>query len=719
MYKKLIATVFAILIFFSMSLRADEGMWIPLLLEKYNIEDMQKHGFKLSAEDVYSINQVSMKDAIVKFGGCTAELISDEGLLITNHHCGLGYIQRHSSVDHDYLTNGFWAMSRKEELPNPGASATFLISIEDVTNKVLMNTNDGMSNSEKQRQMQSNMGKLQRDAVEGTHYSARVSSFFNGNEYYLFVYETFTDIRLVGAPPSSIGKFGGDTDNWVWPRHTGDFSLFRIYADKNNKPAAYSPDNVPYKPKKHFPISISGYNEGDFTMVFGYPGRTTEYLPSFAVENLLYQNNPNMINLRNKRINLMKADMETSPAIRIQYASKVAGVANGWKKSIGQSRGLINFNAINKKKDYEKKFSNWVIKEPARKKMYGNILPEYKEIYSKISPYNLGSLYAREAGRAAEIIGFAGRLNSLIRLSENNPDNERIRATANRMIEGAEAMFKNYNKETDKKIFNELLKIYSDSVKNEFRPSFFNIVDSKYKSNIDRYTEFVYDKTIFCNKEKYIQFLKSYKASSVGKIKNDPAYIIAQSLNELNSKKIQPVTAELNSRLTALNKMYMKAQMEYQDGKLFYPDANSTLRVTYGNVKGFKPVDAVYNTHYTTLKGIMEKDNPDIYDYDVPDRLKELYYAKDYGKYGEKGEMHVCFIASNHTSGGNSGSPVIDSNGHLIGVNFDRNWEGTMSDVMYDPDQCRNISLDIRFALFIIDKFAGAQHLINELTLVY
>ena len=450
MYKKFVATLFGLIIFFSINLKADEGMWIPLLLEKYNIADMQKHGFKLTADDIYSINQVSMKDAIVKFGGCTAELISDQGLLITNHHCGLGYIQRHSSVEHDYLTNGFWAMSMNEELPNQGASVTFLVRIEDVTSRVFLNTSEGMDASEKQQFIRRNINKIQTEAINGTHYSARVSSFYYGNEYYLYVYETFNDVRLVGAPPSSIGKFGGDTDNWMWPRHTGDFSLFRIYADKNNKPANYSPDNVPYKPKKHFPISISGYKEGDFTMVFGYPGRTTEYLPSYAIENLLYQNNPNMINLRDKRISIMKAGMEKSPAIRIQYASKVAGVANGWKKSIGQSRGLINFNAINKKKISFHKFSFWANNDQKRKNKYGKLLSEYKEIYTKLAPYELASLYAREAGRAAEIIGFADRFNNLVRMSENNPDNERIATTVERLIDGANATFKNYNREIDK-----------------------------------------------------------------------------------------------------------------------------------------------------------------------------------------------------------------------------------------------------------------------------
>lgn len=719
MYKKLTAAIFAIIMFFSISLRADEGMWIPLLLEKYNIADMQKNGFKLTAEDIYSINQVSMKDAIVKFGGCTAEIISTEGLLITNHHCGLGYIQKHSSVEHDYLTNGFWAMSRNEELPNPGASVTFLIKIEDVTSRVFSNIGESMQEAEKQKIIRSNINKIQREAVKGTHYSARISSFYNGNEYYLFVYEIYTDVRLVGAPPSAIGKFGGDTDNWVWPRHTGDFSLFRIYADKNNKPANYSPDNVPYKPKKHFPISLSGYNEGDFTMVFGYPGRTTEYLPSYAVENLLYQNNPNMINLRNKRISIMKAQMEISPAIRIQYASKVAGVANGWKKAIGQSRGLINHNAVDKKKIYEKKFTEWVSKDQKRLSKYGGLLHEYEEIYSSLSPYQLGNLYAREAGRAPEIIRFAEGLTNMVRMSEENPDDERVDETVNRMIKSADNNFKNFNKAIDKKIFRELMQVYYDSVKTEFRPDFFKLVDSKYRSDINKFTDYVYGETIFCDKVKYVQFLKSYKAKSADKIKNDPAYLIAKSILRISSEKITPVTREFNNRLSVLNKQYMKAQMEFQDGRLFYPDANSTLRVTYGKVKGFSPIDAVYNTHYTTLRGIMEKDNPDIYDYDVPDKLKDLFNKRDYGRYGDKGEMHVCFIASNHTSGGNSGSPVINSRGHLMGVNFDRNWEGTMSDIMYDPDQCRNISLDIRFALFIIDKFAGATHLIDELTLVY
>jgi len=691
---------------------ADDGMWIPILLEKYNYADMKAKGFKLTAEDIYSVNHASMKDAVVIFGrGCTGELISDEGLLITNHHCGFGQIQAHSSVDHDYLTDGFWAYSKDEELENPGLSVTFLVRMEDVTSQVFNGTNDNMSYTEKNSIIEQNIRNIKEKAIDGTHYEAVVKPFYNGNQYFLFVNEVYKDIRLVGAPPSAIGKFGGDTDNWMWPRHTGDFSMFRIYADKDNNPAEYSKDNVPYKPKKYFPISIKGVQKDDFTMVMGYPGHTSEYLPSFAVEYITKHKNPAIINLREQKLNIMKADMETSAKIRIQYASKAAGVANGWKKWIGEDRGLKKLNAIEKKKEFEKEFTTWVNADSDRKKQYDSILIKYNRVYTEYTPYSLVQYYIFEGAFGVELIDYMWNYLNM----ELNPIITQEDKTKH-LKSKTEAFFKNYNKETDKKIFAKLWEIYADSVDAEYYPEFINTVNKKYKGDFNKYAEYIYSKSIFTDKGKVEDFLNNY---SQKRLNSDPIYSIMADIIDIYRKKIKNHTDSLQEVITSLDKQYMKAILEFKKGENLYPDANFTMRIAYGKVDGYTPRDAVDYKYYTTLDGIIAKDNPDIYDYRVPLKLKELYKKKDYSQYADKdGKIHVCFIATNHTTGGNSGSPVINANGELIGVNFDRNWEGTMSDIMYDPDQCRNITLDIRYALFIIDKFAGAHNLIEEMNIV-
>ncbi len=722
MIKKAFLSVTVLSLLFTPVLQADEGMWIPMLLKKYNIEDMQQKGFKLTAEDIYSINKASMKDAVMIFGGgCTGELISDRGLILTNHHCGYGSIQSHSSLEHDYLTNGFWAMSDKEELPNEGLTVTFLVRMEDVTEQVLKGVNDNMSEEERGKLIEEHINKLKEEAGKDNDYQIKIKPFFYGNQYFMFIENVFKDIRLVGAPPSAIGKFGGDTDNWMWPRHTGDFSLFRIYADKNNKPAEYSEDNVPYKPKKYFPVSIKGVKKGDFTLVFGYPGRTEEYLTSYAVDMIQNKINPERIKIRQSIIDIMSADMEKDPAVRIKYASKYAGVSNYWKKWIGENNGLKRLNAVAKKQETEKLLTEWINQNKDRKEKYGHLLPEYKRIYSEYAPYKLSEEYFYEAVWRMESIKFTSNLAGLLRKGDKFTDKD-----IESIKKYAKKFFKDYNRDTDIKIFKSLVKLYYKNAGKNFQPEIFNFIkplenlDIDVDTALDTFADLYFEKTFYLNEEKFNDFIEkySYGSESSEKIENTPGYNFFYDFINVYYTKIANNTEKYTAELDKLNRLYMKALMSADTNRVFYPDANFTLRVAYGNIDTYEPRDGVEYEYYTTLKGVIEKDNPDIYDYKVPGKLKELYEKKDYGKYGENGEMHVCFIASNHTTGGNSGSPVINANGELIGVNFDRNWEGTMSDIMYDPEMCRNITLDIRYILFIIDKFAENTRLINEMTIV-
>lgn len=715
--KVLIISVF-ITLFVSSAIRADEGMWIPLLIEKYNIKLMQEKGFKLSAEDIYSVNKACMKDAIVHFGGgCTGELISPEGLLITNHHCGYGQIQKHSSLEHDYLTNGFWAMSPGEELPNPGLTVTFLKRMEDVTDKVLSEVSEKMSAAEREKKISENIEAVAKDAIEGNGYTAVVRPFFMGKQYFLFVNEVFRDVRLVGAPPSSIGKFGGETDNWVWPRHTGDFSLFRVYAGKDNKPADYSPDNVPYKPAYFFPISVKGIKEGDFTMVFGYPGTTSEYVPSYHIEMVKNYINPKMIEIRTRKIDIMEEVMKNDPLVRIKYSAKKSGLANSWKKWIGENQGLDRMGTIEKKREYETKLMQWTDSDPVLKEKYGKILTSYRDIYEKLKEFNLVYNYTSEVffNSGAEAVGFARNINTLADLVKSKADDDRITAARINVEAVASAFFRNYDYETDKKLFVAVMDLYGKNLEEKWlAPEYIRLkksCDGDFSTIVDK----IFRKSPFTDEDRFRAFVEAFSYGSVSKLEKDPFYLLVKSAGDMLTDKVRPELTKLNSELQKLNADYMTMQIEYAHDKVFYPDANSTLRVTYGTIKGYYSKDAVYYTYYTTLKGIMEKDNPDIYDYNVPEKLRQLYRTKDFGKYTQNGEVPVCFIANNHTSGGNSGSPVINADGHLIGINFDRAWEGVASDLAYNPDQSRNISLDIRYVLFIIDKFAGAGYLLNEM----
>ena len=594
--------------------------------------------------------------------------------------------------------------------------------MEDVTAQVLKDIFDETPQTERDSIIKVRIKTIKKTAVEGTHYEASVVPFYSGNQYFLFVNEIFKDVRLVGAPPSNIGKFGGDTDNWMWPRHTGDFALFRIYADKDNNPASYSEDNVPYKSKKHFEISLEGIQEDDFTFVFGYPARTTEYLPSCAIEEIVELTNPIRIDMRTKRLAIMTEAMNNDPKVRIQYSAKHASIANGWKKWQGENQGIHRFNGIAKKRIFEQEFQEWVSENPNRQKQYGTLLSDFQNNYEMLKDYQIAYTYFTEAINSIELLRFAERFQNLVELyDEKTPDTEKINKELAKLKLQVAGFHKDYHHPIDRKIAEMGLNAYLTNVSPEFIP--LCLMDAK-KKDLHDFVNNLFNQTIFLNQNKITAMLAAFepeqkKPAFIKTIENDLAYqLIVKSKTFINSFVVEPLRS-LTGDNARLQRLYMKAQMEMYPDTLFYPDANSTLRVTYGDVKGFQPADAVTYRYFTTLDGIMEKENPDVYDYVVEPKLKQLYYDKDYGRYeAADGSMHVAFSATNHTTGGNSGSPVLNAAGQLIGINFDRCWEGTMSDLMYDLAVCRNISLDIRYCLFIIDKFAGAGHLVREMTIV-
>lgn len=699
--------------------RADEGMWIPMLLKKYNIEDMQAKGFKLTAEDVYAINQASLKDAVVGLGRegqpfhhfCTGNLVSEEGLLITNHHCAFGMIQAHSSLEHNYLKDGFWAKNKSEELANPGITASILVRMEDVTEQVKAVLKEEMNEEERKKALEEVCLRLEEEAVAGTDLSADIKPYFNGNQFFMSVYRIYKDVRLVGAPPSAIGKFGGDTDNWTWPRHTGDFSVLRIYAGANNEPAEYSVHNKPYQPAAFFKVSARGVKEGDFTMVFGYPGTTVEYLPSYAIAQLIEVENPHKIAIRTAILGIINAAMNSDEALRIKYAAKAAGVANSWKKWQGENKGLKRFRTIENKQQLEKEFENWA----QGKKQYAGLLEEYRKLYQQRKELKLAAVYQTEAGKkGAEIISFAQSLYTDALDYEKAEDKEAYKASLKKKTED---FFKDYDAGVDQAILAEMLRLYNTNLPENWIPA--KVVEAKKAPDYSEYAEKLFRRSLCANPAKVYEFIEKLNQKSAGKIKKDPAYQLANSLAEFQKTRIRPELSDIERKLTRLNRLWLAGLMEMQTEKTFYADANSTLRVAYGTIGGYSPRDAVEYQYYTTLEGIMEKDNPDIYDYNIPQKLRDLYAAKDFGPYTQNGKVPVCFIASNHTTGGNSGSCVLNAEGYLTGLNFDRAWDGVMSDMQYDPEICRNIAVDIRYVLFIMDKLAGAKHLMEEMEIVW
>ena len=645
----------ALLALWAFPVRADEGMWLPALISQ-RIEDMQAKGFRLSAEDIYSVNQASLKDAVVLFGsGCTGELVSGEGLLFTNHHCGYGYIQKHSSVEHDYLKDGFWARTRADELPNPGLTVRFLERMEDVTAAVLKGNKEKMTEEQRQALVKKNADKIKAQAVkEGNGLKASVEALYYGNQYFLFVFREYRDVRLVGAPPSSIGKFGGETDNWMWPRHTGDFSIFRIYAGKDNLPADYSESNVPYRPRMSLKISRAGVKEGDFTFVYGCPGSTQEYVHSEAVKYIQDISDPEKIALRTTRLNIMKKYMDQSQAVRIQYSSKYAGVANAWKKWQGEEKGLRKNHVVPVKQAYEKRFEEW-----AQGTRYEGIIGRLSNLYAARNPLYRAYEYYRESVLTIERLQMAG-----------NPRFNR----------------KDYYQPIDEEMFVAMMTAFDQNVEDVYKPPYFLEKRAQYG------TMEAWRDAVFADENE--------------------ARELSVALNEHFNSTIAPPVAELGKSITLLYRDYMQGQMEFEPQKAFYPDANLTLRVAYGKVAGYRPVDAVWYNPVSTLRGIIEKDNPEIFDYNIPQTLRDIYAQ------GGHEDQPVCFLATNHTTGGNSGSPVLNADGNLVGINFDRVWEGTMSDLVYDPEICRNISLDVRYILFIIKEIGHAAYLLDEMTFV-
>lgn len=716
--KKLISYLLFIPFLMPVQLRADEGMWLLNMLKKINEGEMQSMGMKLTAEQIYSVNNSSVKDAIVSFGGfCTGEMISKDGLLLTNHHCGLDAIQSHSTTEHDYLTNGFWAKTRKDELPTPGLFVRFLVRMEDVTDKMKAELSDTLSETARMAAITRIGNKLSKDATEGTHYTAEVRSMFNGDEFYMFVYETFKDVRMVGAPSSSIGNYGGDTDNWMWPRHTGDFSMFRVYCGKDGKPADYSEDNIPYTPKHHLPVSLKGIKEGDFSMIIGYPGRTERYLTSGGVELAIDMTSPSVVKIREMKLEIMRNEMKKSDKVRIQYQSKHNRTSNYWKYFIGQIKQLKRMRVADQKKEQERKFTEWANADAARKAKYGTVAADLRKAYEEMRQYANTRVYLREAIlQGAEILPYAYSFDALATaLSKKETPKEEIAKLTGSLSEGVDEHFKDYHQPIDRQLLSAMLRMYYNDIPKDQQSDLFREIEKKYKGDFEKYADDVFKKSMFTSSEKVKAFLAKpdYK-----KLSNDPAYKGMKTILDHYNANIRGKVTAIETKLNALNRAYIKGSREMYPERKFFPDANSTMRLTYGKVKAYAPADAVQYNWFTTIDGVMEKMDNSNPEFVVQDNYVKLYNNKDYGQYAENGNLRVCFISDNDITGGNSGSGVMNGEGHLIGLAFDGNWEAMSGDIAFDPAYKRTISTDIRYVLWVIEKVGNARHLIDEMTVI-
>lgn len=699
--------------------RADEGMWLPLLIKRLNYADMKAHGLQLTAEEIYSVNNSSLKDAIVALNGgsCTAEMISEKGLLLTNHHCAFGVIQDNSNEDHDYLTNGFWAMAMKQELPARNMSASYLIEMRDVTDDILSDISITLSGDERAEAVRNAIEKVE-EKVKGEvadHYTVSTKAFFEGNEYYLFVYEVFRDLRLVGAPPSSIGKYGGDTDNWMWPRHTGDFSMMRVYAGADGMPADYSEDNVPYKPKHFLPISLNGVKKNDYAMIMGYPGRTDRYLSSYGVQQELTYRQPAIVKIREQRLALMKEDMNANNAVRIQYASKYAQVSNYHKYFIGQQRGLKRLKVYDKKKALEDEFVNWMEQSQDKRDIYGTVISDWETGFAEDSKTVLFRTYFGECIFASEATLMAWRTSQLYSvLSMEEMDDAALQSAIEGVKARSDKFFQDYNRPTDQKIAAALFELMNKDIDPALMPEFWNDAVKKNKGDFEKMVGKWYDKSIFTNEAEFNAFLNDPSKKVLDK---DPIFQLAQQF-VAHYRQVIGSTGEAAEKIDNSNRLFVNGIRKMNAKKNYYPNANSTMRVTYGNVLDYFPADAVYYNYFTTIEGVMEKEDPNNDEFIVPAKLKELYEKKDYGRYGKDGTIQVCFLTNTDITGGNSGSPVINGKGELIGCAFDGNWEAMSGDIAFEQELQRTIAVDIRYVLFIVDKFAGASNIIDELVLV-
>ncbi len=721
MKKIFFITLVSISFLFPKTSQADEGMWMVNLLDKLNYGKLTKMGLNLTPDDIYNINESSLKDAVVVFGGgCTGEIISDKGLLLTNMHCGYGRIQSHTTVENDYLKNGFWAKSMDEELPNPDLEVKFLKRIEDVTEQMLSYLTPEMTEQERAQKIREFSKELVESETEGTHYDASVRAFYGGNEFYLFVYETFKDVRLVASPPTSIGDFGSLTDNWMWPRHKADFAMFRVYMAPDGKPAEYSPENVPYQPKHHLPVSIEGIDEGDFAMILGYPGNTDRFMTSYGIKELKEVSHPNRINIRGKKLEIMNEIMNKSPEHRIMYASKYKGTSNYWKYSIGQMEGFERIDLVSQRKDLERKFIEWITGNEEREEKYGEALELIRKAYSKRRPYQNASQYLRETLLyGPEITRFADRAYRLKQKLEISGLKKlfkkgEIKEAQEEMKSRGERHFRDYHKPTDRDIAVALFTMFKEKIDEEFYPMAFAEGLERHNGNVEVLVDELYNKSIFTSEEKFNQFIADPSALD---IENDPAYKFAQSAFS-KYYELRKLSRQYDANLQKGHRLFVDGVMKMQNDKTFYPDANFTMRMTYGTVGGYKVKDAVRYKYYTTLKGVMEKEDPDNYEFIVPDKLKKLYKEKDYGRYGKEGEMPVCFITNNDITGGNSGSPVMNGDGELIGLAFDSNWEGMTGDIEFEENMQKTVVTDIRYLLFILDKFGEVDWLIEEMDIV-
>lgn len=697
--------------------KADEGMWPPHLINQQNIREMQALGCKLSAEQIFSFNQSSVKDAIVQFGGgCTGEIVSSEGLLFTNHHCGYGQIQEHSTPEHDYLKDGFWAYSKKEELPNPGLTVSFLVSIEDITSTILEGVKENASEAERYETITKNMRAYLKVAnenvTEGNQVDVEV--FYNGNQFMRFEYTIYRDVRLVGTPPSSIGKFGGDTDNWEWPRQTGDFSIFRVYTAPDGSPATYAEENIPLKPKHFLPVSIKGVQQGDYAMVMGYPGSTDRYAPSRSILNVINETGPSIVRCREVKLAEYKKHMEADNEVYIKYASKQAGVANYWKNFLGQIKQLQQNKVVERRQQLEKEFNTWVKASPERTQKYGTVLSDYNTVYDSIDFFTPASTYHREAGlRGSEAIALASRF---IRAAEGLADpktRDSFQIYIPVLQKSGDAFFKDYDAALDKDVTIAMLNLFYKDIPANLQPKMLNELGKKNNGDFTKFVNDAFKSSVFVSQDRLSAWLQKPVS-----LKKDPFLKMANSMLESFSA-INQRLKETDLLKSKCDRLFMAGLMEMQPNANFYPDANFTMRLSYGSVEPYYPKDAVFYNYESTIKGIMEKEVPNDFEFDVPAKLKELYEKKDYGQYANKeGNMIVNFLTTNDITGGNSGSPVIDAEGNLIGLAFDGNWEAMSGDIAFETALQRTICVDARYVLFIIDKYANAKNLIDELLIV-